>query len=234
MKLHLGNQTLKSTKTAQCFSEIPKPKNEKLKIKVNKTGTYISGWFLFFLFSPLSFHFICVIWSCCCNHFINSHIRQQNFLQHPSSNQVFCSTLTMEWMESRESCHFYAQWFCFEMCSQNLNVATLIYFFYFENAFPHQYQHICMEASSLLIQDWYHENTPVIRVCRDTDHAKYWCAPLQVWLCRSLACPWRICILSQKKIYVSALLQEKLWAFPPFFLKCWHVAVQSTLNIASD
>lgn len=83
MELHLANQSLKSTNTTQCFSENPNPQNEKLKIKANKTGTRISEWLLFFLFSLLSFHFICVIWSRCCNHFINSHISQQHFLQHP-------------------------------------------------------------------------------------------------------------------------------------------------------
>lgn len=105
----------------------------------------------------------------------------------------------MEWMESRERCHFYAQWFfCFEMGLQNQNVDILFFVLWFPiSVSTHLYE---LEASSLLIQDWYHENTPILRACRDTDHAKYWCAPLQVWLCRPLPCAWRTYVSSQKNL----------------------------------
>lgn len=90
-----------------------------------------------------------------------------------------------------------------------------------------------LEVSSLLIQDWYHENTPVLRVCRDTDHTKYWCAPLQVWLCRPLPCAWRIYISSKKKNLCPCSPIGKMVSFSTFLpqmLACGCLV----LNIASD
>lgn len=188
MELHFANQSLKSTGTAQCFSENPTSQNEKLIIKENKGGTYVSGWFLFFPFSPLSFPLICITWSCCCTQFTNNHIRQHNFLQKPAvTKSSFLHTNNgmdgiMEELPLSCTVFFFLNGLTKLKC-RHFNLFFLLCFP--TSVSTHLYE---LEASSLLIQDQYHEITPILRVCKVTHHAKYWCAPLQVWLCRPLLC----------------------------------------------
>ena len=152
MTLHLANQSLKNNQNWQVLFWKPQPSKEKFPIKANKTETYIPGWFLFFVFSPLSFHFfIRVTWSRCCNHFVNSHIKQQHFLQHPPLLKCFPPALTMgvdgtegePWLLRTVS-------FCFEMGLRNQNVDFFLLWKLFPTSVPtHLYD---LEASSLLIQ----------------------------------------------------------------------------------
>lgn len=90
--------------TYKCISEVSTLKR-KISNKANRAEMYIPGWFLVFVLAPLSFHFfIRVPWPRCCNCFVKSHVKHQQFLQHlPLLKSYILHLWQREWMELRKN-----------------------------------------------------------------------------------------------------------------------------------
>lgn len=142
---------------------------------------YIPGWFLLFVLASLSFHFfIHVPWSRCCNCFVKSHVKHQQFLQHLSLlKSYFLQLWQWEWMELRKNhdlCTAFLFW-------NRLKKSKCWFFFsLFWKLFPtsastHFYD---LKASSLLIQ------TDIVRtLCFKSLHRQWITPRIGVSFCKS-------------------------------------------------
>lgn len=130
---------------------------------------YIPGWFLVFVLAPLSFHFfIHVPWSRCCNCFVKSHVKHQQFLQHlPLLKSYFLQLWQRDWMELRKNHDLRTAFLFWNRLKKSK--CWFFFFLYFENCFPRQHQHIFMIWKQVLcssgLTSWEHS---VSRACIDS------------------------------------------------------------------